>query len=79
MAIIEAIRAGMRGGALVAVEPDRVTAIGQALAEAGPGDVVLIAGKGHEAVQDLGDRTVPLDDRVVARDALRSLRGSRQW
>jgi UDP-N-acetylmuramoyl-L-alanyl-D-glutamate--2,6-diaminopimelate ligase len=79
LAIIEAIRSGMPEGAAVSVEPDRVAAIAQALGEAEPGDVVLIAGKGHEAVQVVGDRTIELDDRVVARDALRSLRGSRPW
>ena len=79
LAIIDAIRSGMPTGAAVAVEPDRVAAIALALGEARPGDVVLIAGKGHEAVQVVGDRTVALDDRVVARDALRSLRGSRPW
>jgi UDP-N-acetylmuramoyl-L-alanyl-D-glutamate--2,6-diaminopimelate ligase len=79
MAIIDALRSGMAAGAPAAVEPDRVAAITLALAEARPGDVVLIAGKGHEGVQVVGDRTIELDDRAVARDALRSLRGSRPW
>lgn len=78
-AIIEDIRAGMPSSAAVTVEPDRATAISLALAEAGTGDVVVIAGKGHEAVQLVGDRSVPFDDRAVARDALRALRGSRRW
>ncbi len=47
-----------------------------AIAEASPGDVVLIAGKGHEAVQVVGDEELPFDDREVARAALRSRRGS---
>jgi UDP-N-acetylmuramoyl-L-alanyl-D-glutamate--2,6-diaminopimelate ligase len=51
-------------------EPDRRTAIGLALAEAGPGDVVVIAGKGHETTQTTGDRVDPFDDRVVARELL---------
>jgi UDP-N-acetylmuramoyl-L-alanyl-D-glutamate--2,6-diaminopimelate ligase len=76
LAIIEGIRSGMPAGASVTVEPDRSAAIALALDEAGPGDVVVIAGKGHEAVQIVGDRTIDFDDRQVARDALRALRGS---
>jgi UDP-N-acetylmuramoyl-L-alanyl-D-glutamate--2,6-diaminopimelate ligase len=53
------------------VEPDRREAIGRALALAREGDCVLIAGKGHENYQDLGDRTIPFDDRLVAREFLR--------
>ncbi len=49
---------------------DRRAAIEGALAGAGPGDVVLIAGKGHEATQTIGDQVLPFDDRVVARAAL---------
>jgi UDP-N-acetylmuramoyl-L-alanyl-D-glutamate--2,6-diaminopimelate ligase len=56
-----------------AVEPDRATAIALALREARPGDVVLLAGKGHETYQVLRDRTIDFDDRVVARAALRDL------
>jgi len=51
-------------------EPDRRAAIALALAEAAPGDVVLVAGKGHEATQTIGDRVLPFDDRVVARALL---------
>jgi UDP-N-acetylmuramoyl-L-alanyl-D-glutamate--2,6-diaminopimelate ligase len=79
MAIIEAIRRGMPADAPVVVEPDRAGAIARALAEARPGDVVVIAGKGHEATQVVGDRTIDLDDREVAREALRALRGSGRW
>jgi UDP-N-acetylmuramoyl-L-alanyl-D-glutamate--2,6-diaminopimelate ligase len=52
------------------VEPQRELAIGRALAAARPGDTVLLAGKGHETTQDLGDRVVPFDDRDVARRLL---------
>jgi UDP-N-acetylmuramoyl-L-alanyl-D-glutamate--2,6-diaminopimelate ligase len=55
------------------VEPDRRAAIARALEAAEPGDVVLIAGKGHEQGQEFRDRTVPFDDREVAREALRRL------
>jgi len=57
----------------VEVEPDRAAAIGQAVEAARPGDVVLIAGKGHEQGQESAGKTVPFDDREVARDALRRL------
>jgi UDP-N-acetylmuramoyl-L-alanyl-D-glutamate--2,6-diaminopimelate ligase len=69
-AIISAVRDGVPPGASVATELDRRRAIETALHEAGPGDVVLIAGKGHETTQVVGDERLPFDDRVVARDAL---------
>jgi UDP-N-acetylmuramoyl-L-alanyl-D-glutamate--2,6-diaminopimelate ligase len=53
------------------VEPDRAAAIARALQEARPGDIVILAGKGHEPYQILMDRTIPFDDRAVARDVLR--------
>lgn len=52
-------------------EPDRETAIAKALIEAQPGDIVLLAGKGHENYQILADRTFEFDDREVARSLLR--------
>ena len=55
-----------------AAEPDRARAIRLALSEAKPGDVVLLAGKGHERHQIFKDRTVSFDDRETAREALRS-------
>ena len=70
LAIIDEILAGAPGAE---VEPDRAAAIGRAIELAGEGDVVLIAGKGHEQGQELADRTVPFDDREVAREALRRL------
>jgi UDP-N-acetylmuramoyl-L-alanyl-D-glutamate--2,6-diaminopimelate ligase len=52
---------------------DRREAIGAALASARGGDLVVIAGKGHETYQILRDRTIPFDDRVVAREVLAAL------
>ena len=70
LAIIEAVRAGVRRPEVLVVEPDRRAAIALALDRAGPGDVVVIAGKGHESVQVTGGVTVPCDDREVARQEL---------
>jgi UDP-N-acetylmuramoyl-L-alanyl-D-glutamate--2,6-diaminopimelate ligase len=70
LAIIEEILVGAPGAE---VEPDRAAAIGRAIELAGEGDVVLIAGKGHEQGQELADGKIPFDDREVARDALRRL------
>ena len=53
------------------VEPDRSAAIARALKEAREGDLVILAGKGHETYQVLKDRTIPFDDRTVAREVLR--------
>ncbi|HXI44376.1 MAG TPA: UDP-N-acetylmuramoyl-L-alanyl-D-glutamate--2,6-diaminopimelate ligase [Bryobacteraceae bacterium] len=54
------------------VEPDRAAAIRRAIEEARPGDILILAGKGHETYQVLKDRTIPFDDREVAREVLRS-------
>jgi UDP-N-acetylmuramoyl-L-alanyl-D-glutamate--2,6-diaminopimelate ligase len=68
-AIIADVRAGAAPS--VVVEPDRRAAIALALDAARPGDVVVIAGKGHETVQTFADgRSTPFDDRVVAREEL---------
>jgi UDP-N-acetylmuramoyl-L-alanyl-D-glutamate--2,6-diaminopimelate ligase len=70
-AISRAILAGItRADADVCVELDRRRAISRAVAHARPGDVVLIAGKGHETYQIIGDETYPFDDRQVAREAV---------
>jgi UDP-N-acetylmuramoyl-L-alanyl-D-glutamate--2,6-diaminopimelate ligase len=71
----EAIIAETIAGAVadVEVEPDRREAIARAIERARPGDVVLIAGKGHEQGQEVGGRKLPFDDRAVAREALRAL------
>jgi UDP-N-acetylmuramoyl-L-alanyl-D-glutamate--2,6-diaminopimelate ligase len=54
------------------VEPDRQKAIRKAIEQAAPGDVVIIAGKGHEDYQVLRDRVIHFDDREVAREVLQS-------
>jgi UDP-N-acetylmuramoyl-L-alanyl-D-glutamate--2,6-diaminopimelate ligase len=60
-------------GAGVAVEVDRRAAIEQAIGTAEPGDVVVVAGKGHEQGQEFADgHKVPFDDVTVAREALRA-------
>jgi len=69
-AIIDEI---LEGAADAEVEPDRRKAIARAIGEAAEGDVVVIAGKGHEQGQQFADGTIPFDDREVAREALRRL------
>jgi UDP-N-acetylmuramoyl-L-alanyl-D-glutamate--2,6-diaminopimelate ligase len=73
LAIIADIETGIKTAGLknYKIESDRGRAIALAVGMAGPGDIVLIAGKGHEAVQILKDRTEAFDDRESARDALR--------
>jgi UDP-N-acetylmuramoyl-L-alanyl-D-glutamate--2,6-diaminopimelate ligase len=74
--IIEEIQRGItpdtrrdRAQQIVAIV-DRRAAIAKAIELAGPGDLVLVAGKGHEKYQVIGDRTLPFDDVAVAREAL---------
>jgi len=70
-AIIAEIEPGARrGGGAYVIEADRRAAIRIALEHAGPHDVVVIAGKGHETGQQFADRTIPFDDRVVASEEL---------
>jgi UDP-N-acetylmuramoyl-L-alanyl-D-glutamate--2,6-diaminopimelate ligase len=65
-----AIEVPQRQRAQVVVQPDRAEAIWQAISGAGKGDVVLIAGKGHEHGQYVGGLVIPFDDREVAAQAL---------
>jgi UDP-N-acetylmuramoyl-L-alanyl-D-glutamate--2,6-diaminopimelate ligase len=67
---------GPKGPICLAIA-DRKLAIERAVKEARPGDLVLVAGKGHEKYQVIGDRTLPFDDVEVARAALAQRRGSR--
>jgi UDP-N-acetylmuramoyl-L-alanyl-D-glutamate--2,6-diaminopimelate ligase len=69
-AIIDEI---LEGAGDADVAPDRREAIARAVAAADDGDVVVIAGKGHEQGQQFADGTIPFDDREVAREALRRL------
>ncbi len=69
LAIIAEIEGGI-GTHAHTVEADRRRAIERAIDEAHPGDVLLIAGKGHETYQIVGSQTLPFDDVAVARDAL---------
>jgi UDP-N-acetylmuramoyl-L-alanyl-D-glutamate--2,6-diaminopimelate ligase len=74
-AIIAEIEPGAaRGEGRYVIEPDRRQAIRLALAQARAGDVVVIAGKGHETGQEFADRTIPFDDRLVAREELEVLK-----
>jgi UDP-N-acetylmuramoyl-L-alanyl-D-glutamate--2,6-diaminopimelate ligase len=73
-AIAKAITPGLVGAASVVVELDRARAIARAVAEATPGDVLLIAGKGHETYQIVGGATRHFDDREEARRALATRR-----
>ena len=89
MAIIEHILAGIKKANVVAycpadlkngykrrgyvIEPDRRQAIALGISAARPGDSVLIAGKGHETYQILGDKTIDFDDREVARNVIKTL------
>jgi UDP-N-acetylmuramoyl-L-alanyl-D-glutamate--2,6-diaminopimelate ligase len=76
LAIIAEIEPGAKqGGGAYAVEPDRRAAIRLAISQAGAGDVVVIAGKGHETSQELADRTIDFDDRVVAAEEIRASLG----
>ncbi len=68
--IIADVRAGLRHPDRATTLQDRTEAIGYAAEHAGAGDVVVVAGKGHETYQDIGGVKRPFDDRAVLRDAL---------
>jgi UDP-N-acetylmuramoyl-L-alanyl-D-glutamate--2,6-diaminopimelate ligase len=72
LAIIQDVLQG--AGVDVEIDPDRRSAIARAISLADEGDVVVIAGKGHEQGQDVAGVVTPFDDREVAREALRSSR-----
>ena len=74
LAILAAMREGADGvrGAAVEVQPDRRAAIESAVRAARPGDVVVVAGKGHEQGQEIAGVVHPFDDRVVLREAITS-------
>ena len=74
--ILEGVVAEREGGADI-VEADRRVAIGESIDRARPDDIVVIAGKGHETGQEFADRTIPFDDREVAREFLR-MRGAKR-
>jgi UDP-N-acetylmuramoyl-L-alanyl-D-glutamate--2,6-diaminopimelate ligase len=76
LAIIDRIMKGVRDRSKFTIEPDRRAAIAKAIGMARPGDVVLLAGKGHEDYQIIGDRRFHLDDREEALKALKALKAS---
>jgi len=71
LAIMNDAKVGLqRSGTKYAMEPDRRAAIALAVREAAPGDIVLLAGKGHEKVQVSREGSVPFDDVSIAREVL---------
>jgi len=71
--IVEEILAGMQAPQRVEVERNRARAIRELVREAAPGDIVLVAGKGHETTQTVGDRVLPFSDREQVTEALNEL------
>ena len=71
--ILSEMRAGLRTNRHEEI-PDRTDAIRRAVTLAGPGDIILIAGKGHETYQEFADRKIPFDDSAVARRAIEEKR-----
>lgn len=77
-AIIADVVAGAASKDRLVIEVDRAAAIATAIAAASPGDVVVVAGKGHEKGQDIGGRILPFDDGATARTALQRILSSRR-
>ncbi len=73
--IIRDVLRGLERPQEAVVEPDRMLAIRHAIREAERGDIVLLLGKGHEGGQQFRDRTIPFDDREVARECLVEMYG----
>jgi len=74
LAIIDQVRAGCDGDGRLVVEPDRRQAIATALESADAGDVVVVAGKGHETVQETGGSSIAFSDRGVIGEELERIR-----
>jgi UDP-N-acetylmuramoyl-L-alanyl-D-glutamate--2,6-diaminopimelate ligase len=74
--ILAAMLEGVPDPGDVVVDPDRRSAIHRAVDEAAAGDIVVIAGKGHEAGQEVDGVVTPFDDRVVVREAIESRAGA---
>ena len=68
--IIEDVIAGFESPGKATVEPDRAAAIQKAIANCQPGDIVLVAGKGHETWQEIGGRKIPFSDESAILTAL---------
>lgn len=68
--IINDILSGLENPAQAIIEPDRASAIQRAVLDAGPGDIVLVAGKGHETWQEVSGQMLPFSDEAVVRSAL---------
>jgi UDP-N-acetylmuramoyl-L-alanyl-D-glutamate--2,6-diaminopimelate ligase len=68
--IINDVLGGVGSRDKVIVEPDRAAAITRAISESGPGDIVLVAGKGHETWQEVAGQKLPFSDEAVVRAAL---------
>ena len=68
--IIEDVLGGLRQPGKALVEPDRASAIRRAIADCSAGDIVLVAGKGHESWQEISGRRIPFSDEAAVRAAL---------
>ena len=74
---IQQVLAGIKDLAAVQIEPNRARAIHAAISHAAPGDLVLVAGKGHEGWQQIGDLKHPFDDATEVSKVLNGLSGSK--